>query len=307
MLRLGWLSGFPNPETMRVDDLKEALEGGASTSAAKTPVSIDALSPPKAETESAWLTRRAATEVSFDPDLRFIRHQGLVLPETEPGQALDAGTAAAGLSALKELARRATRATPWRPGSARSGDGGRVGALVTKLDVAPDLSAVTVEIALWVRQKGDRWSVAGSRSARVRPDDLGPDAGKELADDPQVAQAFQVVEALGFGQAAQEVKQRSLSIGAATRKALGQARTAANADLARLALPVLDATPRTRRRSRQPCARDDLRPARLSRARASGYPDGRGRRVVRAAGRRSPRMRDEKGTRRWGCSTARKG
>ena len=111
---------------------------------------------------------------------------------------------------------------------------------MTKLDVAPDLSAVTVEMALWVRQGRDRWVVAGSRSARVRPDDLGPDAGKELADDPQVAAAFQVVEALGFGQAAQELKQRSLSIGAATRKALGEARAAANIDLARLALPVLD-------------------------------------------------------------------
>ena len=240
LLRLGWLSGFPAPETMSVGDLKDALEGRAYDVSEKTPVPIDALLPPRVEADSAWMIRRAATEVSFDAGLKLIRHQGLVMSETEPGQLLNAGGAMAGLSALKEL----LGENPGDPLIERLRGfekRGRVGALVTKLDVAPDLSGVSVEIALWVRQGPDRWTPAGSRSSRVRPEELGPDAGKDLADDPQVARAFQLVEALGLGQAAQDLKQRSLSIGAATRKALGLARTAANADLARLALPVLDA------------------------------------------------------------------
>ena len=52
---------------------------------------------------------------------------------------------------------------------------------------------------------------------------------------------FQTVEALGLGGIDPEVKRRSLGIGAATRKALGLARSAASTDLATLALPVLDA------------------------------------------------------------------
>ncbi len=244
LLRLGWLNGFPNPESLSLDDLKGALEGRGLDLDSKAPVSIDTLLAPKIETDAAWLTRRAATEVSYDPGLRLIRHQGLVLPESEPGQAVNPETINAGLSALKNLL--GENPDDPLPGRLQEiASRGRVGALVTRLDVSADMSVVTVEMALWVHQGRDRWTVAGSRSARVRPDDLGPDAGKELADDPRVAQAFQLVEGLGFGQAVQEVKQRGLAVGAATRKALGQARSLANDDLNRLAFPVLDA-PRDR-------------------------------------------------------------
>ena len=61
--------------------------------------------------------------------------------------------------------------------------------------------------------------------------------------DPQVALAFKIVEGLGSGAIDPDLKRRSLGIGAATRKALGETRTAAEADLAALALPVL-ASPR---------------------------------------------------------------
>ncbi len=239
LLRLAWTAKLPNPELLSVDDLKGALDSRGLDVDAKDPVSIEALLPPRPETESAWLIRRAATEVSFDPDLKFIRHQGLVLPESETALPANAGSALAGVAALKELFGE-KQADPLAARLREIRDRGRVGAVVTRLEIAPDFSMVGVEIALWVRHKGDNWTVSGSRSARVRPADLGPDAGKELADDPQVALAFQVVESLGFGEAAQELKQRSLSIGAATRKALGIAREAANADLAKLALPVMD-------------------------------------------------------------------
>jgi hypothetical protein len=50
-----------------------------------------------------------------------------------------------------------------------------------------------------------------------------------------------VVESLGFGPIPADVKQRSLNVGAATQKALGQVRSALLEDLAGLALPVREA------------------------------------------------------------------
>ena len=110
---------------------------------------------------------------------------------------------------------------------------------MTRLEIQPDMSGVTVESTLWVRE-GQRWLVFGSRNATVRPDDLGREAGKNLAEDPQVKGAFQIVEMLGLGAVPAEVKERSLRIGAATEKALGMARSAFNQDLDHLALPVLE-------------------------------------------------------------------
>ena len=116
---------------------------------------------------------------------------------------------------------------------------GRAGAVVTKLQIAPDMSNVTVESTLWIRG-GDRWFPFGSRAATVRPEELGAEAGKGLETDPQIQGAFKVVESLGLGAIPAELKTRSLRIGAATEKALGMARSAFNEDLQTLALPVLD-------------------------------------------------------------------
>ena len=59
-------------------------EGYYTTS--KTPANLDALLPLSTEPESAWLIRRAATEVTHDPGLRFLRYAGVVMPEPTPGQ-----------------------------------------------------------------------------------------------------------------------------------------------------------------------------------------------------------------------------
>lgn len=235
LLRLGWLCDFPDPEATPVAALKDALDGRGFDVNSTDPVSIDGLLPLRIEGDPSWLLRRAATEVLAEADLHFIRHQGLLLPET--AQALNQGDLATQLSALKAVLGQGNGPADPLPARLREVENrGRVGALVTSLDVAPDFSVVTVEIALWVCQGRDRWSAAGSRAARVRPDDLGPGAGKDLADDPRVAGAFQLAEALGLGQALQDVKQRSLSVGAATRKALGQAKKAANDDLEKFSL-----------------------------------------------------------------------
>jgi hypothetical protein len=114
---------------------------------------------------------------------------------------------------------------------------GRAGAVVTGLQIAPDMSNVTVESALWIRV-GDKWAPFGSRTATVRPEELAAEAGKNLEADPQIKSAFKVVESLGLGAIPAELKERSLRIGAATEKALGMARSAFNEDLQSLALPI---------------------------------------------------------------------
>ena len=78
-----------------------------------------------------------------------------------------------------------------------------------------------------------------TRSATVRPDALAPDAGKPLAEDPQVKAVLSLVDALGLGQIAPELKTRSLNMGAATEQALGLARAALERDLDALELPIL--------------------------------------------------------------------
>jgi len=235
LLRLGWVCGFPHPESTPIGDLRDGLEGRGFDPASTDPVPIDRLLPPRPETESSWLIRRAATEVLSETDLHFLRYQGLVMPDTGTAPMPNQGDLATQLSILRSaLGPEAVDPLPARLRAIEQR--GRVGALVTSLDVAPDLSIVTVTLSLWVRQGPDRWAISGARTARVRPDDLGPEAGKDLADDPRVAGAFQVAEALGLGQALQEVKQRSLSVGAATRKALALAKKAANDDLERSSL-----------------------------------------------------------------------
>jgi hypothetical protein len=240
LLRLGWIARFPKPETMRIEDLKGALEGRGYDLSAASSVSIDSLLPPQLEPDAKWLVRRAATEVSFDPGLRLMRYQDLVFPDPGRRQPPNAATALAAVSGLKAL----LGDNPGDPLAGRLRElaaRGQVGALVTRLDIASDLATVAVEMCLWVRQGPDRWMPQGVRSARVRPDDLGPDAGKDLAGDPQVALAFRVVDATGLGVLTPEIKRRSLNLGAATQRALSKVRTAAEADLAGLALPVLAA------------------------------------------------------------------
>ena len=242
MLQLGWLCKLPEPETMPVDELKGALEGrgyALDAGGRAQPVALDALLPPAPEPEPVWLARRAASELAVDQDLRFLRFQDTVLPDSGAG-GLPAG---AGLStAISELKRlldpdQGQQADPLLETLKGVAARGRAGAVVTKLQIAPDMSNVTVETTLWIRS-GDRWFAFGTRTATVRPEELEAEAGKGLEADPQVQGAFKVVEGLGLGAIPADLKARSLRIGAATEKALGLARSAFNEDLQALALPV---------------------------------------------------------------------
>ena len=242
MLRLAWLCNLPDPETMPLAELRDALEGrgyALDAGGRSQPVALDSLLPPAPEPEPVWLARRAASELAIDPDMKFLRFQDTILPDSGSG-GLPGGV---GLStAMSELKRlfdldQGERADPLLEKLKAIADRGRAGAVVTRLKIAPDMSDVTVESALWIRN-GDRWAQFGSRTATVRPEDVDAAAGKSLEADPQIQGAFKVVESLGLGAIPAELKTRSLRIGAATEKALGMARSAFNDDLQALALPI---------------------------------------------------------------------
>jgi hypothetical protein len=244
LLRLAWLCKLPDPESMPLGELKNALESrgyDVDQATRQQPAALDRLLPPTPEPELTWLARRAATELAVDSDLRFLRFQDTILPDAGGGQPLGNMGLSTAVSELKRLLDLdpGPKADPLADKLRAVGSRGRVGAVVTRLEIQPDMSTVTVESTLWVRE-GQRWSVFGSRNAVVRPDELGREAGKNLAEDPQVKGAFQIVEMLGLGAVPAELKERSLRIGAATAKALGMARSAFNQDLDQLALPVLE-------------------------------------------------------------------
>jgi hypothetical protein len=240
LLRLGWQAGFGDVETMPLDDLKQALEGKGFAVHSTEAVPLEALLPIMPEVEAHWQARRAATEVANEAGLRFIRFQGLVLPEGAGGAPADGALL---VSSLKSLLDDKPSADPLASALRDVAAKGRAGAVVTRLELAPDFATVSVETALWVRRGRDQWVPAVSRSASVRPDSLGPNAGKPLAADPQVKAALSVVEALGLGQVAPDLKERSLNAGAATQQALGIARAALSRDLNALELPISTPAP----------------------------------------------------------------
>jgi hypothetical protein len=241
LLQLGWLCGLPEVETMPLDDLKDALEArGFAVNGNQTP-SLAGLLPLFPEPDLFWLGRRAATELAVDSDLRFIRYQNMVLPDLKTGQPLDGLNVS---SALAEVAKlfdpEQGKEDPLVSTLKKVGNRGRVGALVTRLDIPADISQTTIEATMWVRAGGDRWVPFVTRSASVRPDELPAEAGRNLVADPQVQSAFSLVEALGLGTIPPEFKQRSLKMGATTEKALGAARGEINQDLNSLMLPIFE-------------------------------------------------------------------
>ena len=244
LLRLAWICELPDPEAMSAKDLKDALEsrGYAVEQAAKSPpASLDNLLPPTLETDANWLVRRAATEVSVDPGVRFVRYQNLLYPDTPLGAAGGGLGLSTAIDELKRLLNPDARPAvdPLVNELLTIESRGGVGAVVTRLEMLPNLGGAVVDVTLWVRQARERWVPAGSRTATIRSGDVQAGAAGAIAADPQVQGAFQIIESLGFGQIGAELKQASVNIGAATQKALETARSQSNQDLAALALPVL--------------------------------------------------------------------
>ena len=242
LLALGWLCGLTDAEAISLDDLRLAVEGRGFMVEGDDAPSLDRLLPIETEPEARWLARRAATELAVDPDLRFIRYQGLLLPDARLGQpaamgGLDASAALGQLAKL--LDPNAAEVDPLPPALQKIAARGRSGAAVTQMEIAPDMSRVQVESTLWVL--GPRgWVAWGSRTATVRPEDVQAGVAENIKGDPQIQAAFDIVEKLGLGAVAGDLKERSLKIGAATSQALGVVRSEFNRELDALALPVLE-------------------------------------------------------------------
>jgi hypothetical protein len=245
LIGLAWLCNLPDPESMTVDTLKDAVEGRGyviDPSDKTPPPSIERLLPPTPEPDQFWLARRAATELSVDSELRFVRFNDMIISDSGAGQPLGGMGLSTALSALKGLLDpdAGQQSDPLVEKLSAIEARGRKGAVVTRLEIQPDQSAVTVDSTLWICVGAKRWAPFGSRGATVRAADVKTEAGQKLADDPQVKSAFGIVESLGLGSVPAELKERSLKIGAATEKALGMARSAFSQDLDALALPVLE-------------------------------------------------------------------
>ena len=246
-LRMGWACGFADAETIPLADLVGSLAGRGLDPTPEAFVPIDDLLPVPSESEGEWRVRRAATEVAHDSGLRFIRPGNMVLPEPAPGAgpgAISVDPAAAG-KMLAEVIGELSGGPTSDPLVARLkevGDRGRVGAVVTRLDLGANFDSVSVEAGLYVRGPDGSWSRPIWRSGSIRAGDPAIGGGDDLAEDPQVKAAFGLVESLGLGSVSPEMKAKGLAVGAATRRALGMARTALNAALAPIALPVAEPT-----------------------------------------------------------------
>lgn len=233
-LRQAWRANFEDAETKPVDALSSALEGrGFAVTAVDLAPIIDLL-PIPAETEDQWKRRRAATEVTHERSLRFIRHRGLLLPEGEPGAGVDLG----GIGGLvKGLLGEGEAEDPLVAKGRAIAARGRVGLMVTTLETAEDLASVKVEVVLYVHTRQDRWERAAARSVQVRGDEVRRGDGANVAADPQVKAIFKTAEDLGLT-IPDEIKNKSLNMGAATQKALANARAAIQPDLDAWLLPV---------------------------------------------------------------------
>lgn len=235
MLRQAWAHAIDGPESRTIDDMTRALREANVARVGEDDVGLEGLLPEPVETEGQWRSRRAATELVFDPGARFVRYESLLVPEGQevgPEAAQKAlGDLLGGLLGDPPQAANDPLAERLREVAAQ----GRVGALVTRLDGGPETA---VEISLWVRDPRGNWSAALVRRASARADQVPPNAGDPLANDPQVQGAFAALEALGLGKLGEDAKRLSLRSGAAVEKALDAARTALRDDLKALVLPV---------------------------------------------------------------------
>lgn len=243
LVRKAWLLGIEDPETMKTSELKGTLEARGVVTDARDPASIADLLPPVSEPEDRWMIRRAATEVKYDEGNRFIRQGPMIIPDLKPGQAIPGANGQpvdlkAGLDVLKSLLGGGDGVDPLVTTLKGLADQGRAGAIVTELDMAPDLSRIEVRTTMYVRSPDGPWVPVLTKSGGGRPEDAPDQNAQDLAADPTVKQTFDLIESLGFGQIDPGLKNRALKVGVATRAALGQSRNAFNEELERIALPV---------------------------------------------------------------------
>ena len=238
-LRAAWLLGIADAETTPLATLVDTIAGRGMVLQGDEPIALDRVAPPGPETDDHWLLRRAATEALHDEGLRFIRFGSTILPEPIAGQQPDpaAGTAIAG-GVIRDVLGVGSP-DPLAERLRDIADRGRIGALITRIEVAPDLSAVSAESALYYHgAKG--WARGPWRTGSLQVGAVPPAVVAAVARDPQVRGVMELVESIGGGLVSPEMKDRGLVMGTTAGGAVLLARTALISSLTGLALDLTE-------------------------------------------------------------------
>jgi hypothetical protein len=237
MLRCAWLLGLANPETANPAGLNDLIAGRGMSIDSDEPIAVDGLLPLAAEPFDRWLLRRAATEALYDDGLRFIAFGNTVLWEPLPGQPLDRG---AGMALVEGTIRDVlgvggANALPlrFREVAAR----GRVGIIVTRIEVAGDFASASAESTLFCRNKNG-WQRALWRSQNLEVGAVPPIVVSMVAADPQVKAVMNLIDSIGAGFVSPDMKERGLAVGATVGGAVVLARTALVRSLAGLSFDI---------------------------------------------------------------------
>jgi hypothetical protein len=239
LVRLGWLAGIEDVETMSPAALERALAARGVPLDGPENVSVDSLLPLFPESEDQWRARRAATEGLIDPSVRYVRFTRLTLPEPGPDDedelrefVLDTPNALTVLRSLVEI-------TPDDPLDDRlddAADRGRVGMIITVVELAEDYSSVGARSTLWVRRERDGWQPTASRQARER---VVPARDRDRLERVNLFQtSLLVLESVsGYPPQFGDIE-TNLDAGSAAQRALARARVALDLDLREIALPM---------------------------------------------------------------------
>ncbi len=249
-LRSAWLLGLKDPETSPLATLLDSLAGRGMLQVADDQVAIESLLPPSVEPEDRWLLRRAATEVLNDEGLRFVRFGNIVLHEPMPGQVPDPTLGPMLVEGTIKDVLAGGRVDPMPERLNSVADRGRVGMMVTRIEIAADFGSVAAESTLYYRGQSG-WERGGWRSAKVNVGELPPFVTIAVANDPQVKALLDFVDSIGGGLVSPEMKQRGLTIGTSAGGAAVMARAALSRSLISLALDL---------ESKKPPQRHDAKP-----------------------------------------------
>ncbi len=232
LLRLAWKCKFDDPEASKPAELKESLEFRGLKPKSEDAVTIDELLPIVGETDDHWLLRRAATEVAYDNASCFREMGNTLVVDPFAGNGNFQTFSMPNMNLPRLSTEEQLRSLVAR---------GRVGAAVTRQATNPGMDTAGAEIILWVRSSRGGWRAVDSSTAVIKAVSLSPEElqGAQPNFVPQVSFAFTQSFQSGFGGPVNSQSVQSHPhLGAASSKALNQAREAFLKKLVALKVPV---------------------------------------------------------------------
>lgn len=169
LVRAGWSDDFEAPESMTAAELTEELKARELDPAREPARSVASMLPPYPELDNDWRARRAATEVLFEPALRYVESGAALIPD--PSGRPTGGAKPRGVPIPPAFGERDLNPIIERI-LGEIADRGRIGAAITLRMPGPDPDAATFETTLWVRRATGRWVRGPSTAATVRVADL---------------------------------------------------------------------------------------------------------------------------------------